>query len=92
MPGRKNKTGVPPLRSGDNLRVAKSDNKVKLFAKFNNKWYATPLSDAFEVTNQHDAHAGSILTFNRRNEGKLIPSISATKFPPDLRCSRLKER
>ena len=48
MPIRKKKTGVPRGVSDDHFRIAKSDNKIKLFGKFNNRWYAVPMQDAFE--------------------------------------------
>ena len=78
MPIRKKKIGVPRGVSDDNFRIAKSDNKIKLFGKFNNRWYAVPMQDAFEVTNDFEATKDSIITYNRKNKGKLVPNITAT--------------
>ena len=78
MPIRKKKIGVPRGVSDDNFRIAKSDNKIKLFGKFNNRWYAVPMQDAFEVTNDFEAAKDSIITYNRKNKGKLVPNITAT--------------
>ena len=77
MPGRKKNIGIPRKISDDSIRISKSDNKVKLFAKFNHKWYSTDLKDAFDITNQNDASVDSILTYTSKNKGKVIPRITA---------------
>ena len=78
MPGRKKKIGVPRGVSDDSFRIAKSDNKIKLFGKFNNKWYAVPMQDAFEVTNDFEAVEDGIITYNRKNKGRIAPNILAS--------------
>ena len=76
MRGRQ-KIGRPRGIHGDTMRVAKHDDKIKLFAKFNNKWYSTALEDAFQITNQHFPTRDSVLTFQSPDKGKLIPTILA---------------
>ena len=78
MPGRQKKTGTPPLNSSDNIRIAKSDGKVKLYGKFNHKWYATELGESLKITNQHHPSADSIIAFKNSNEIRLIPNITAS--------------
>ena len=76
MPGKKQKIGMPRGVSNDSFRVAKSDGEVKLFAKFNHKWYSTALADAFSIRNKNQARKHSILTYNN-GAGELNPSITA---------------
>ena len=77
MPDSKNRNiGIPRNVSTDNFRVSKSGGKIKLFAKYNNKWYATPLQDAFDINNLNQARKHSIVTYNN-GSGELNPAITA---------------
>tara|TARA_R100000808_G_scaffold7173_1_gene21173 strand:- start:501 stop:2675 length:2175 start_codon:yes stop_codon:yes gene_type:complete len=77
MPGSKNRNiGIPRNVSSDNFRISKSGGKIKLFAKYNNKWYATPLEDAFNINNLNQARKHSIVTYNN-GSGELNPAITA---------------
>jgi len=77
MLGRKKRTGVPPRRTEDKIRIARVDNQIMLFGKFNNKWYSTQLEEGLTISNQHSPSANSIVTFDGPNKVKLIPRITA---------------
>ena len=47
-----NRRGKPRNLSNDSIRVSKSSGDVKLFAKYNNKWHSTNLSENFKIINQ----------------------------------------
>ena len=79
MPGKPKKVGIPRNVSSDKFRVAQQGGKTKLFAKFNHKWYSVALQDVFEISNEHNFKAGSILAYDGKNKGRLIPSITADK-------------
>ena len=61
MPGKPKKVGIPRNVSSYKFRVAQQGGKTKLFAKFNHKWYSVALQDVFEISNEHNFKAGSIL-------------------------------
>ena len=76
MPGKKNKIGRPRNVSKDDFHVSKVDGDIKLFAKYNNRWYSTPLSDGFDIRNKKQAYRHSIVTYNN-GSGEVIPAITA---------------
>ena len=76
MPDKKNRIGRPRDISGDNFRVSKINGDIKFWAKYNKRWYSTPLSEGFDIRNKNRAHKHSIITYNDGN-GEVIPTITA---------------
>ena len=76
MPDKKNRIGRPRDVSSDNFRVSKINGDIKFWAKYNKKWYSTPLSEGFDIRNKNRAHKHSIVTYNDGN-GEVIPTITA---------------
>ena len=73
-----NRRGKPRNLSNDSIRVSKSSGDVKLFAKYNNKWHSTNLSDNFKVINQHvNPTRNGIISHNSKNEGFVNMKITA---------------
>ena len=72
------RSGKPRNLSQDSFRVNRSGGDVKLFAKYNNKWHSTNLSENFKIINQHiHPTQKGIVSYNSKDEGLVNTRITA---------------
>ena len=73
----RNRIGHPKNLNKESFKVSKSGNDVKLFAKYNNKWFSTSLDKKLKLVNQHvSPRVNGIIAYNKKNEGIINSSIT----------------